>query len=269
MKRTAVIISVLSVFIAGLWFIAIPQSLIADFMENSLNGDNIYLHSEGLKKGLFYNFSAERILLKRKGINRDSDVPLFIFNDVNGRFDLMSLFRLSPEGSFDCKIGNGVVKGRVGLTGKRNLMIRGNNIPINGIPFFESLGIYGEGILAVSFLANNKEGGLKFSVNDARLKSTFLGGVFLPLNLFHDIKGVIKINDGTADVQSLALSGRGVYGRVRGIIKGNHLDMNLELMTDSSFATGPVFQALVEQYKVSPNYYVIPFKSEISYTKGE
>lgn len=269
MKKAAVIIIVLFFLIIGLWFIALPESLIKDLIGSSLSKEYLYLHTEGFKKGLFYNFSAERILLKKKGINRDSDETLLIFHTIHGRFDFTSLFRLSPELSFDCRVDGGDVTGKVGLAGENGLVINGSNIHINGIPFLEPLGIHGEGILSGSFLVGNGTGELKFSITDARLKGTSLEGIFLPLNIFHEVKGAATINNETVEVQSLAMAGRGVYGRVRGSIRGTHLNMTFELMTDSSFKPEPLFRAILEQYKVSPGYYVIPLKGKILQTKGD
>lgn len=269
MKKIVIAVVLLSVFVAGLWFIALPAAQIIDILEGSFKKDHIYLKTEGFKKGLFYNFSAERVLIKEKSANEDSETPLLIFQDVNVRFEFISLFRLSPEVSFNCRIGHGVVAGKVGLTGKKSLEIKGDDINVNDIPFFESLGIYGDGILSGNYLFHNKKGELKLSVNDARLKDTYLAGVFLPMNLFNDIKGVMTINDDTVEVGSLAMSGKGVYGRVKGGIKANHMDLSLELMTDSSYATGAIPLAILEQYKISPGYYVIPLKGDIPNTRGE
>lgn len=269
MKKALVIISALSLFIIGLWFIAIPESLIVDLIDGSLNKEYIYLQSKGLKKGLFYTFSAERITLKKKGIDRDSDETLLAFRDVHGGFEFTSLVRLSPELSFNCRMDEGDVTGKVGLAGENSLTITGSNIHINEIPFLGPLGIHGEGILSGSFLIGNRAGELKFSITDARFKSTSLEGIFLPLNIFHDIKGVATINDETLEVQSLSMSGRGVYGRIKGSIREMNLNMTFELMTDSSFKSDPFFHAILEQYKVSPGYYVVPLRRKILQTEGD
>lgn len=269
MKKIVIAIVVLSVFIAGLWFVALPEDRMIDLIESSLKKDHLYLKTEGFKKGLFYNFSAETILLEKNDINRNSEAALLTLYNVNGRVEFMSFFKLNPEFSFDCRIGNGVAAGKVGLTGKHSLMIRGDNIRINGIPFLESIGLYGDGILSGSYSVQDRKGEIRLSLSDAKLKSTYLGGVFLPLDLFNDIKGVLTINDETVEVQSLTMSGKGVYGRVRGSIKTNRMDMTLELMTDSSDATTALPLAMLEMYKAAPGYYVIPLKGEVPHPRSE
>ena len=113
---------------------------------------------------------------------------------------------------------------------------------------------------------NNGIGEVKFWVVDTSLKSASWGGGFVPLEVFQEIKGAATIKDETVEVRSLALSGRGVYGRVRGSIKGMNVDMSLELMTDSSFGLGSLTHAVLGQYKVSPGYYVIPLKGKMAKT---
>lgn len=268
MKKAAVALIVLLLLVVCMWFIAIPENLIADLIENSLSREYLYLKTEGVKKGLFYNFGAERILLKKKGSGRDSDDTLLVFSNVKGRLDFLSLFRLRPELRFHGSMNGGDVTGFVRLTGADSLMITAGNIRINGIPLFEPLGIYGDGILSGSFRVRNNSGELKFSVRDVNLKSTSLSGVFLPLDLFHDIKGAVKMNsDNTAEVQSFAMTGTGIFARVKGTMQGNDMNMSLELMTDSSFASGSLFQMILEKYRVSPGYYLVPLKGGIP--KGE
>ena len=269
MKKTAVAFIALLLLVACLWFIAIPESLIADLIENSLSREYLYLKTEGVKKGLFYNFGADRILLKKKGKGGDPDAPLLVFSNVKGRGELLSFFRLRPELRFDGSMNDGDVTGFVRLTGTDRLMITAGNVRINGIPLFEPLGIYGDGILSGSFLVRDNSGELKFSVRDARLKNTSLGGVFLPLDLFHDAKGAVRFNnDNTVEVQSLAMTGAGIYARVKGTVKGNDMNMSLELMTDSSFAPGSLFKMMLERYRVSHGYYRVPLKGGLPGGEG-
>ena len=88
----------------------------------------------------------------------------------------------------------------------------------------------------------------------------------MPLEMFQEIKGAATINDEAVEVRSLALSGKGVYGRVSGNIKGTNVDMTFELMTDSSFDLRSLTHAMLGQYNVSPGYYVIPLKGKMTKT---
>ena len=268
MKKAALIVAAALLLVTGLWFIAVPEGLIADVIENSLSRDYLYLRTEGVKKGLFYNFSADRILLMKKGAGESPDYPLLVFEDVRGRFEFQSLLTLGPELGFEGRMNRGEVKGLVRLTGKDTLMIKGENIPIGGIPLFEPLGIYGDGTLSGSFLVRNNAGDLKFSVSDARLERASLGGVFLPLDLFHEIRGAATLDNASTEILSFAMSGTGIYARVKGRIGDAGMNLSLEVMTDTSFSAEPLFQFVLERYRVSPGYAIIPLKGMVPQTKG-
>jgi hypothetical protein len=45
---------------------------------------------------------------------------------------------------------------------------------------------------------------------------------------------------------------------MKGIVKEGDFDGNIELMMDSSFEHYNVSQPLLEKYKISPGFYVIP-----------
>jgi len=262
-KKAAAVSIALALVIFGLWFIALPESLLIALINGSLGKEDINFETEGFRKGSFYNFSAERIVLRKRGIKGDSYTPLLVFRNVHGWLDFMSLFRIRPELNFEGEMNGGEVAGRVGLTGKENLTIRGNTIHMKGVPFLDTLGIQGDGLLSGDFHMSNDTGEVKFSVADANLKSASWGGGVVPLEVFHEIRGAATINDETVEVRSLALSGKGVYGRVRGSIKGMNVDMSFELMTDSSFGLGSLTHAVLGQYKVSPGYYMIPLKGKM------
>lgn len=269
MKRAVVVLIGFLFFVVGLWSIAIPESLIVDLIEGSLSRDYIYLRIKGLEKGLFYNFSAEEILLKKRGAGGDSEDFLLQFKNVSGRLDFMSLLELSPELSFDCGMNGGDIRGEIRLAGDRDVRINGSAISIKGIPFLEPLGIRGEGIMSGDFSLRDGRGELRFSVSGLRLDNASFGGVFLPLEIFGGIKGAAAISGETVEVRSFAMSGKGAYARVRGNIKGGRMDMTFELMTDSSFTLEPFFGALLEPYRVSPGYYAVPLRGEAPFSRGE
>ncbi|MDH5203807.1 MAG: type II secretion system protein GspN, partial [Nitrospirota bacterium] len=66
-------------------------------------------------------------------------------------------------------------------------------------------------------------------------------------------------------ISSLSLQGDGIYARVKGNIKKNVMDLTLELMQDSSSADKSSLLLFLENYKVSPGYYVIPIKGNVPF----
>jgi hypothetical protein len=59
------------------------------------------------------------------------------------------------------------------------------------------------------------------------------------------------------------MEGKGVYARIKGIIRESNFDGNIEIMMDSSFDLYPIFKSLLARYKVSEGFYVIPFVHKI------
>jgi hypothetical protein len=59
------------------------------------------------------------------------------------------------------------------------------------------------------------------------------------------------------------MEGKGIYVRMRGTIKESNFDGNIEIMMDSSFDLYAMLQALLERYKISTGYYVIPYTKKI------
>lgn len=269
MKRIVLLIAGIVLFIEGTWIIAIPMSLVQSILEHP--GNNLYLKAEGLKKGLFFSFDIEKILLKKKGL----EDPLVVLNDMHGSINLISLLKLSPEIDIECLLNGGEILGEIKLEDRYGLKIKGDSVSINGIPLLELMGIYGRGSLTGNFWLKNKRGGIRFSINDMKLKSTTfpprdmerLGeiglskGVPLPLDLFESMKGEVTINNETLEVKSFTMEGPGVYARVKGDIREGKVDMKLEVMTDSSFKSEPLISLMLGQYRVSPGYYLIPLRT--------
>ncbi|HWR59623.1 MAG TPA: type II secretion system protein GspN, partial [Thermodesulfovibrionales bacterium] len=261
-RRLAVAIVALFIILEGVWFVVLSEGLIRDLLEGAFENDYVYLRSEGFKKGLFYNFSADKILLaKKKG--GQAETVLLGLNDVRGRLDFLSIFTFKPHISLRCRLNDGEIEGIVGLTRQGSTTISGSEIHMTSVPFLEPLGIHAEGVLSGSFSAKGNTGELRVLLSRASFRNSSLGGVFLPLETFHEVRGAATITDGVVELQSLALLGHGVYGRVRGDVRGGNMNMSFELMAEPSFRLQPLLQAMVEQYKVSPGYYVIPLRGDI------
>jgi len=272
-KKAVIVISSLVLLVVGSWLVILPEQFFIGLIENGLDSEDLHLKTEGFSKGLFLSFSAEKIVLMKRGHFRQgekdgekpplSETAIVSFDDVRGKINLLSLIRFSPALDFDCTVNGGRVRGEIGLAGNGRSRIDGAGIRLQGIPLFELIGVHGDGNLSVALSLDNGKGEAKFSVDDARFKAASFGGAFVPLDLFHMAKGALIVNTGTIDLQSFALYGNGVYARIKGSVKESNLNMNLELMMDSSFEAGAALQPLLERYKVSPGYYLIPLKTAI------
>lgn len=259
MKKLAIALAAFLLLVIGLWHIAIPQSLLVNLIENSLPAKDLYLKTEGFEKGLLYNFRAERIILTK----RASNFQLLSLDNISARISLLSLLRLNPSLFFDCVWNEGTVSGEASLRDK-GITVRGSNISIKDIQFFELLGIRGDGHLTGNLWNSKGKGGMEFTVTDLRLESSSLGTAFLPLDMFHEMRGALTLSGKTVEVQSLTLEDQGISARLKGKAHGNYLDMSLEVMLDSSYTPSLMLQEMLKAYKVAPGYYMIPIKTYLA-----
>ncbi len=263
MKRALIGIFALFVVLEGVWLVVLPEGLIRGLLEDSFNNDYVYLRSEGFKKGIFYNFSVSRLSLMKRGAGGGPDALLLEVDDLKGKVDLLSVIAFRPGVTLRCRMNDDQISGKVALTGRGRTTFGGDNIRMKNIPFLEAIGIHAEGVMSGSFSMENNTGSVKVSLADASFANSSSLGAFLPLEVFHDVKGAATIGNGAVEIQSLAMTGAGVYGRVKGSAKGGNMDMSFELMTEPSFKLEPLLQAMIERYKVSPGYYVFPLKGRI------
>lgn len=258
MKKVAIAIIAIPLVLIGLWLVAVSEALIIRHMEDALGRQGMKLRIMGFSKGLLYNFSIGQL-----HVSTGKDFPVVSVNDLHAGIDFLSLLKFKPQLDFSGSVYDGGVYGVIGLRGQgtgggRSVNVNGDGININGIPALERFGVRGNGNLGFDIYLMDDTGEARFSIQEARFEGAFPGVDFLPLDLFQSVRGTLTIEK-TITVKSLTLEGRGVYARVNGNIKGNSLDMKIELMMDSSFEPKPVFVKALGPYGVSPGYYVITF----------
>ncbi|MFO7667576.1 MAG: type II secretion system protein GspN [Desulfobacterales bacterium] len=253
MKKTTIIIALgLSAFL-GLWLIAVPENLIIDFIENSLIKSGVKIETEDFKKGLFYNFS-----IKRLNVTAKNNIPMLTIKDVEARLNFTSVVKLTPRIYFNGNVNNGKIHGNISLKGAEGAsIITGSDIDIHDIPALSRLGIQGKGKLTFDLWHMNNLSEIKFSLGDANTIASFSGIGIIPLDIFQNVRGTLIIENESASVKSLVLEGRGIYARVKGDISRDNQNLKIEVMADSS-QPGLSSLKIIEQFKVSPGYYVIP-----------
>jgi hypothetical protein len=146
------------------------------------------------------------------------------------------------------------------LTGEPSAAVWAEAVDLRDLTILRAYGIEGEGTLKADLKAGGGSGKLSFTVNDAKLKNTTLGGTPLPLSLFHTIRGVMTFSRGNTEIPSVTLEGAGVYARISGSMEGRLLRLLVEVMHDATYTPDPMVVALLRPYRVSPGYYVIPVK---------
>jgi type II secretion system protein N len=258
-KKILVALVFIMVLVCGIWII-FPANSFQSIIEDSVTDKNFKFEIKGLKKGLFYNLSAESIILKISG------QKLVSLTGIHGNIDPMSLTRLRPKVMMNGNIGGGNFSGTLGFAkNKVQVNIDFKQVDINEAPFFSQIGIRGEGTVSGKIFMMDNKGNIEFIAKDANFGQAEIAGVSVPLNLFHDVSGIIDINGNLLSIRSLFLEGKDINARLKGIIKDTVMDLKMELMPGKSFAENPLFISGLEKYKISPGYYVIPVKGNLSH----
>lgn len=266
-----------------MWLL-VPESLIVSYIKEPLEGRDVKVKLIDLKKGFFYTIHIEHVIINKHsqqtipsslGENKQLIPPPIVEGDqregvfllsvqhLSIALDPFSLLKLSPRLNFSGQISHGEIHGNI--TRKQGgvfILMVGENIQVNGLPIIEGTGIYGDGTLVFNFHGKDRKGEITFSIDDARLKGSLTEINALPLNIFKSVKGLLTIED-MITVNSLTMQGKGIYVRIKGMIREHDFDGNIEIMMDSSFDLYPILQSLLERYKISTGYYVIPYNKKI------
>jgi type II secretion system protein N len=258
-KKILIALVVIMVIVCSVW-IMFPANSIQSIIEDSVTDKKLNLEIKGLKKGLFYNLSAESIILKSSG------QKIVSLTGIHGKIDPISLTVLRPKIIMNGNIGSGNFSGTLGFAkNKVQVNIDFKQVSINDAPFFSQIGIRGEGTVSGKIVMTDNKGNIEFVTKDANLGQAEITGVSVPLNYFHSVTGIIDINGNLLSIGSLFLEGKDINARLKGIIKNDDMDLKMEIMPGKSFAENPLFISGLEIYKISPGYYVIPVKGNLSF----
>ncbi len=244
------------VLIILLWFIALPDSVIKDSIEDSISNQgriNLSPSLNGLRKGLFFTVYADSLELK---INKKSAL---LITDISGRINPLYLFKKQFAFSVKGKMGTGDVEGSFKLPESGNLKI--NKAEFSAIPYLSSMGLQGQGLISADLILKNNIADATFEIPDSEINSSTLA-IPLPIASFRKIQGALQLQGDTIKVTSISLDSDKGYARLKGDVINGNMNLILELMPDSG-KLEPAELMLISQYQVSPGYYVIPIKKSI------
>ncbi len=258
MKKVLIVLIVaIPVIFWGIW-IAVPETSIQSIIENSISSNKLRLEVEGVKKGLFYNLSVDNLTLK------SSREQLVSLTNIHSRVNPLSLIMFRLNLFFDGGIGGGNISGRINrIRNKTQIGLDIKKANISNIPLFKLIGIQGTGTISGRLTMIDDTGHVEFVTKDSSFEPAVFSGVKVPLNFFHNIRGSIDIKGNIINVVSVALEGKDIYARLKGVVKDAVMDLNMELMPGMSFIENPLFLAEFEKYKISPGYYIIPVKGNL------
>ena len=256
MKKILILLFSLLAAFWAIWFV-FPETSIQTIIEDSL-GREFDTQVKGLRKGLFYNLHIDRLRLEHAG------KEVISLDDIDAHVNPLSLLLLRLNLTTDGKVSGGTISGKMDLSkGGMHMRLDVKKADISEISLFRLAGIRGRGAISGRFIMTDETGHIEFFADNALFEPFVFSETNVPLNLFNGIKGAIDIKGNILNIVSIALEGRDIYARVKGVIRDTVMDLNMELMPGRSFNENPFFLAGLEKYKISPGYYMIHVRGNL------
>jgi type II secretion system protein N len=257
-KKTLLAVAVVPVFFWLIWMV-FPASSIQSAVEDSVRGANLTMEVQGLKKGFFYTLKVDKVTLKNSG------EELISFNNIRSRINLFGLIRMQLDVSMDGEAGSGKIAGNA-LLNKSGLqtILNYKAVEVGEMPFLKRGGIQGTGTLSGRFFVTDDKGYIEFAARSAHFEPAVFSGIRVPMDFFNDVTGSVVIGRDVIEVISVYLDGKDIRARLKGFIKNGGMNLNMELMPGRSFLENPLFNMEMDRYRVSPGYYVIPVRGNLS-----
>lgn len=258
MNKIVIAFLVLAVIIWAPWIVLPPESLQV-LIEDSFLNERIQVEITGLEKGLFYTLRTEKIIIRSAGRE------LLTCDAVRSRIDPLSLILLKLRLSAEGEIGGGAFSGDLRLGKKAGQMaLDVKEADINRIPLLKTIGVQGKGTLSGRVRLLNDSVTILFTTDNASFEPSLVAGMKLPLNFFHRATGALTVKDNILTIESVSLEGKDVFARLKGNIRNSLMDMAMEVMPGRTMLENPLFLAEFERYRVSPGYYLIPVRGNLS-----
>ncbi len=234
----------LILIIEGLWLIAIPEGLIKEKILSHIPA-GFDIEIKGIRKGLFPSLYIQDLSLRTK----DSGIAI---NEIRASIHFPSLLK----GRLMIAVKDGGINGLIGLSGNIAVKVRGYSLSQVKNPVLK-----GDGVIHMESEIVKGKGKMDFSLTDARLEPFNDNGIYIPLNLIDTIKGRLDIDGGDIIIQSITLSGKDIYGRVKGKIRDNRAELVIELMPEKELNN--TLMILMPHSMVSPGYFRIEVKRQL------
>lgn len=234
-----------AMIIEGLWLIAIPEELIKERLLASVPAE-IRIEIDGMRKKIIPGLYIKRAIIYSK----DTELEL---KDINISPEI-SFFNGRP--GFRMDANDGIVHGNLNLGGDAMIKTDGFRLKDFRNPYLK-----GDCGLFLVAEIEGRSGTIEFSCRDARLEPFKDKDVYLPLDLLKEIQGKININEKETILESITLSGKDIYGRIKGRIRNRIADINIELMPEK--ALNNTLMLLMPSSMVSPGYFKIELKREL------
>ncbi len=258
MKKVIIGGAIVIVIVWGAW-LAVPVSALQTLLQDAAGDYGVTLVFAGFEKGLFYRLHAEGITVRHDG--RDIVELDAVDADIRPSHLVLSRVDLGFRGT----VGEGSFSGDARLSrGKFRARMTFDRVTLADMTFLAMIGLEGTGTMSGRIEVDDDARRVDFSVPDADLQPVRLAGTLVPLNLFTTVKGSLGLHGNTIRVESVSLEGTHIFARLKGVIMGSTMDLQVEVMPDRDFLENPLFRSQIEKYQVSPGYYVIPIRGPLA-----
>lgn len=220
--------------------------------------DGVTLRIEGASKGIFYSLYADSVTLSYK------DITFPPIRNIGVYVDIVNILRRKAAVFFKTEILDGKMEGEVAFRKKTvDLMLKVERASIANL--LSLAGLSGDGLMNIDGILSGPGGEFKVELMDLKLKPSGFAAV-LPVDRFQSLNGVLVVDGQTLNVKALEIVGKGLRARLKGKVKGDKLNLTLELFPDAKTVDeNQILLAGIDQYKRSPGHYSIPIKGTLSH----
>jgi hypothetical protein len=235
-----------------LWVVAIPDDLIRDHIEHAVarsGNSHMSLSVKGFEKGIFFALYAQSLHLTIDGKSA------LTVTDFTGSFSPGYLTEGSLGIKINGKIGTGNISGilKLPLDGKVTI----DSAELSAVPYLLDLPVDINGTVSAESNIRDNAIDIIFDVPDLHIDDS--ASVIPLLNTFKRLQGALVVKGNLISLDSVSLEGDKGFARLKGDIRGNVMNLALELMPIAK-KLSTMESMLIGKYVVSPGYYVVPLK---------
>jgi len=264
--------AVLTIAWASLFLICVyllyPSSRINSLIDRTLSSQGLSL-TPAAHKTVLPGLAWDKALLSSQ------QGPLLRFDRLSVRPRLLRLLAGRIVLGSAASLGDGYLHLEQRVSGRQTIQLDADRLSLGGIPFFKTVlgatvagSLWSEGLVTRGPQGWNGE--LRLEISRLGFSGIRMGAFALPDADNLNSKGMVRITDGKARLESLTLQGEGVYMRLSGALPlgvnadAAPLDLVLEIMPKPEFLDKQklVF-LLLAKFMVSPGVYRVPIKGTL------
>jgi len=249
-------------------YIFIPSRRINAFIDQTLETQGLSL-APAAHKTILPGLAWDNALLSSQ------QGPLIRFDRLSIRPLLLQLLAGRIVMGSTATLGPGRMSIKQRITGRQTMLVAADKLALGEMPFFKTVlgarvggSLWSEGLVTRGPKGWNGE--LKLEISQLEFSGIRMGAFALPDAGNLNSKGMIRITDGKARLESLTLQGEGLYMRLSGFLPmgvnadAAPLDLVLEIMPKPEFLEKQklVF-LLLAKFMASPGVYRVPIRGTL------